>query len=96
MRSNTPPSKSKARPEAASDTGNTYRNEVRPFCPHCEQAPLRRNGRAGFWQTAVLPKLGYYPWECALCRRLFYLRQRTQGKEEYVLEEMTQPLQSKP
>ncbi len=51
----------------------------KPHCPHCDGIELRRQGRFGFWQRAVLPRFGYYPWECGLCRRIFMLQQRNWG-----------------
>lgn len=48
----------------------------KPRCPHCEDIELRRQGREGFWQRVVLPQFGLFPWECGLCRKIFYLRQR--------------------
>ena len=29
---------------------------------------FRRLNRVGFFERTVLPKLGLFPWECALCR----------------------------
>ncbi len=43
-------------------------------CTYCEGQELRRLNRAGFVERQVLPLLGYYPWECALCRRKVFLR----------------------
>jgi hypothetical protein len=39
------------------------------FCPKCVNARLRRVNRAGFWERAFLSRLGFYPWECVMCRR---------------------------
>lgn len=50
----------------------------KPHCRYCDVIELRRQGRTGFWQTRVLARLGFYPWECGLCRRIFLLRQRYQ------------------
>lgn len=49
----------------------------KPHCPHCEGIELRRQGRVGFWQRVVLPRFGYFPWECGLCRKIYMLRQRS-------------------
>ena len=37
---------------------------------------MRRLSRVGFWQRQVFSRIGYYPWECATCRKtwLFPLR----------------------
>jgi hypothetical protein len=49
---------------------------TKPHCRYCDVIELRRQGRTGFWQTRILGRLGFYPWECGLCRRIFLLRQR--------------------
>jgi hypothetical protein len=58
----------------------------KPRCPHCEDIELRRQGRVGLWQRAILPQLGLYPWECGLCRKIFYLRQRSTGYRQHSVE----------
>ena len=37
---------------------------------------LRRQHRQGFLQNRILTALGYYPWECPVCRDTLYYRQR--------------------
>ncbi|HUD56641.1 MAG TPA: hypothetical protein VMR02_15540 [Terracidiphilus sp.] len=37
---------------------------------------MRRLARSGFFQRAILPLLGFYPWECFACRKIRYLRVR--------------------
>jgi hypothetical protein len=37
---------------------------------------MRRLARSGFFQRAILPLFGFYPWECFACRRIRYLRVR--------------------
>ncbi len=49
----------------------------KPHCPHCEGIELRRQGRVGFMQRVVLPRFGWFPWECGLCRKVYFLKQRT-------------------
>jgi hypothetical protein len=49
----------------------------RPFCSQCEGIELRRQGRFGFWQRSVLARLGLFPWECGLCRKIYMLRRRS-------------------
>jgi hypothetical protein len=40
---------------------------------------LRRVQRRGFVQKHILPLLGFFPWECPVCReRLFYLKRDKQ------------------
>jgi hypothetical protein len=41
---------------------------------HCGSGAMRRINRHGMLERALLPKLGLYPWECAMCRRKTYLR----------------------
>lgn len=45
-------------------------------CPDCGLKHMRRLHRKGFWETRILPLLGYYPWECPLCREPYYLKKR--------------------
>jgi len=35
---------------------------------------FRRINRVGFLERVLLPRLGFYPWECAVCRRKTYRR----------------------
>jgi hypothetical protein len=58
----------------------------KPHCPHCEDIELRRQGRVGFWQRAVLSRLGLYPWECGLCRKIYFLRQRATDYRQHSTE----------
>jgi len=47
------------------------------ICPGCNaEFGLRRERRRGLLEELLLPLFGYYPWECALCRQRFHLRQR--------------------
>lgn len=45
-------------------------------CPNCHQEQLARIARRGFMREHVYPKFGYYPWECAICRREYLIRKR--------------------
>lgn len=47
-----------------------------PCCPICGCSQLRRIPRTSFAQKKILPKLGYYPWECGECKEPFLLRRR--------------------
>ena len=60
----------------ATPTTTQAEEESRPYCSHCDGITLDRRVRVGFWQRAVLPRFGYFPWECSLCRRVFLLRQQ--------------------
>jgi hypothetical protein len=42
-------------------------------CGRCHAEEFRRLNRVGVLERKVLPLLGYFPWECALCRRKTYL-----------------------
>ena len=37
-------------------------------CDRCGGAPYRRVNRKGWLERVLLPKLGFYPWECVHCR----------------------------
>lgn len=43
-------------------------------CTRCRATALRRVNRVGFVQGVLLPLLGFFPWECALCRRKMFFR----------------------
>ena len=43
---------------------------------------MRRLPREGFWQRRFWPILGYYPWECPLCRKPRLIRSR--GKRQKI------------
>ena len=43
-------------------------------CDRCSGKFFRRLNRKGFLERNVLPPLGFFPWECALCRRKILLR----------------------
>ena len=58
----------------------------KPHCPQCDGIELRRQGRIGFFQRAVYPRLGLFPWECGLCRKVFLLKQRSTEYRQHVPE----------
>jgi len=43
-------------------------------CDRCDGKFFRRLNRRGYFEHVVLPALGLFPWECALCRRKVILR----------------------
>jgi hypothetical protein len=43
-------------------------------CERCHAEEFRRLNRVGFVERKVLPLLGFFPWECALCRRKTFLQ----------------------
>jgi hypothetical protein len=43
-------------------------------CIRCRTKTLRRVNRRGFLQMVLLPLMGYFPWECALCRHKKFYR----------------------
>lgn len=50
--------------------------KTRLCCPRCRQDQLARIARRGFLRQRVLPFFGFYPWECAICRKEFLKRKR--------------------
>ncbi len=68
----------------------SYREEMsigeKPHCPQCDGIELRRQGRIGFLQRTVLPRLGLFPWECGLCRKIFLLKQRSVAYRQHIPE----------
>ena len=45
-------------------------------CPKCHREQLARIARHGFLRKKISAIFGFYPWECALCRRQFMLWKR--------------------
>jgi DNA-directed RNA polymerase subunit RPC12/RpoP len=45
-------------------------------CPNCRHEQLARIARHGFLRKKVFSIFGFYPWECAICRRQFMLWKR--------------------
>ena len=43
-------------------------------CDRCSGKFFRRLNRKGSMERTVLPFLGFFPWECAICRRKVMLR----------------------
>ncbi len=76
------PIEQKRAPGGSGFSRNCIVNSSRPLCPRCYAIELRRHPRVGFWQRAVLTRLGYFPWECGQCRGLFLLKQRYAGTTE--------------
>ena len=58
----------------------------KPHCPQCDGIELRRQGRIGFLQRAVFPRMGLFPWECGLCRKVFFLKQRSTAYRQHITE----------
>jgi hypothetical protein len=50
-------------------------------CPYCTGS-LTRLPRHGFLQRKVYPLLGYFPWECVLCRRVTMLKKEHQRRSQ--------------
>jgi hypothetical protein len=49
-------------------------NVAAKVCFWCGSTNFRRVNRSGFLQRYVLCVLGWYPWECVICRRKTLLR----------------------
>jgi ribosomal protein L37AE/L43A len=45
-------------------------------CPNCHEEQLSRIARRGFLRTRIFSLFGFYPWECAICRKEFLIRKR--------------------
>ncbi len=46
------------------------------ICLKCGGGIAIRINRSGFWQCNVWGRLGYYPWKCGACGRVFLFRRR--------------------
>lgn len=54
----------------------TSESEIDLTCSRCRTHQLERLERKGFLQRRIYPLLGYYPWECPLCRETVMLKLR--------------------
>jgi len=45
-------------------------------CSDCGRPQMRRLPRSGFLQHWFWPRLGYFPWECPICRKMKLIRYR--------------------
>jgi hypothetical protein len=45
-------------------------------CPKCHAFQARRVKQEGFFQTSIMQKLGFFPWECRFCKATFRLKNR--------------------
>jgi hypothetical protein len=66
--------------------------EVNPLskrvCKECGSERLRRLNRRGWAQVRLLPILGFFPWECTLCRtRTFCRDDGHRARHEAVLQQ---------
>ena len=48
-------------------------------CANCQGKECRRLNRQGFLERRILPLVGFFPWECSLCRKKIFLR--TNGRQ---------------
>jgi predicted RNA-binding Zn-ribbon protein involved in translation (DUF1610 family) len=46
-------------------------------CPKCKSGQISRVQRYGFLEKKILCHLGFFPWECSICRRR--IRVKTRG-----------------
>ncbi len=51
-------------------------------CFWCGSTRFRRVNRSGFLQRYVLSALGWFPWECVMCRRKTLVRKSGQVTAE--------------
>ncbi len=52
------------------------------ICPKCRTGKLKRVEREGFLEENVYAWLGYYPWQCSLCKTRSMVKVR--GKRQKV------------
>jgi hypothetical protein len=52
----------------------------RPACPKCGEEQCSRRKREGFFQILIYPSLGWYPWQCSTCRKVFVVKERGRSK----------------
>ena len=57
-----------------------HHRDVSPHCPTCGTSRTIRVKRKGLLQAILWTRLGYFPWECCGCRKVFLDKNR--GKEQ--------------
>ena len=50
------------------------------LCPDCGSGHMRRLYRRGLVQKVLMGLMGFYPWECPVCRLPYYSRKRNQRR----------------
>lgn len=55
----------------------------RPACPKCKELQCSRKKRVGLWQRFILPRFGWFPWECTSCRKVFLIKERGKSKRRH-------------
>jgi hypothetical protein len=65
-------------------------NLVDRVCPKCSFNQPRRLPRTTWMERRFMPWLGFYPWECPLCRIHFYRKNRRDREERLSLEQPTE------
>ncbi len=76
----------------SSEKSSQYGVEVSELkCRACGAKRLRRILRQGFMQLRIYPLFGYYPWECAACRKIVMLRKRHQRRRSARPAETAKP-----
>jgi predicted RNA-binding Zn-ribbon protein involved in translation (DUF1610 family) len=71
----------------------------RPACPKCGERQCSRRKREGLFQRFFLSRLGWFPWQCSSCRKIFLVKERGKSKRrpsagDRVIGSSHQPLQS--
>ena len=63
----------------------------RPACPKCKERQCSRKKRDGLWQRFILSRLGWYPWQCTSCRKIFLVKERGKSKRKAFVSGQTIP-----
>ncbi len=58
------------------ESGEGARHPRNPKCKSCGSERTYRRKRDGFLQEMVMPMLGFFPWECNSCWKVFFSRNR--------------------
>jgi hypothetical protein len=65
-------------------------NLIDRACPKCSFSQPRRLPRTTLLERRVMPWLGFYPWECPLCRIHFFRKNRKDREERISTERATE------
>ena len=64
-------------------------NHAKLRCSQCGGSHLRRLPRKGFMQEKIYALFGYFPWECAHCRRTTMHRLRSRRAKQTALADQS-------
>ena len=69
---------------------------MNPECPKCDSTSTRRRARAKSLSHRLMFLMGFFPWECLTCQRIFFSRKRYARTKRHPLGEIYTGPESRP